>query len=302
MTYEHDPATGTMRMCQATQIEKLLSAFGMSDCKPESTPTLTGPLPCQEDCSDPDETGWDMQAFVGHLQWLYQCTRPDIGQPLKILSRFTTQFGKKHVRFAKHVVRYLKGTMHQSLEYRAGFPLYYQIFTDASHASCVDTRRSILSVMIKLGGMLVFWKNSFSTIVSHSSCESELFALDIGATTGQCLRYLIEAMDGPVQGTIQVFVDNQGTIDITSNPVQSGRNLHVHARYFYVRDLVFDNELVIVHLPTHLQIADIGCTYKGSHNFLTLLKQAINTARVVHNHEGTPMWESFEDEGDTARN
>ena len=195
-----------------------------------------------------------------------------------------------------------KGTMHQPLEYHAGFPLYYQIFTDASHASCVDTRRSILSVMIKLGGMLVFWKNSFSSIVSHSSCESELFALDIGAATGQCLRYLIEAMDGPVQGTVQVFVDNQGTIDITSNPVQSGRNLHVHARYFYVRDLVYDNQLVIVHLPTHLQIADIGCSYKGPHNFHTLLKHTINTARIVHNDEGIPMWDVLDRGGDTAHN
>ena len=84
--------------------------------------------------------------------------------------------------------------------------------------------------MIKLGGMTVYWKNSFSKLVSHSSCESELFALDIGATTGQCMRWLLQAMGGPVQGCIQVFVDNQGTINISTNPVQSGRNLQfMHA-------------------------------------------------------------------------
>ena len=302
VTYVHDPEAGTMHMCQEAQIEKLLSIFGMSECKAVDTPTLSGPLPCEEDCADPDDTNWDMQAFVGHLQWLYQCTRPDIGQPLKILSRFTTRFGRKHVQFAKHVLRYLKGTIKQGLDYQAGFPLYFQIFTDASHASCVDTRRSILSVMFKLGGMLVFWKNYFSSMVSHSSCESELYALDMGATNGEGLRYLTEAMDGPQQETIQVFVDNQGTIDITSNPVQSGRNLHVHARYFYVRDLVYAGKLVIVHLPTCMQIADIGCSYKGSHNFSTLRTYIINTARIVHDTNGNPVWDLLTSCGDTKRN
>ena len=298
--YQHDPEEGIMRMSQAKQVEKLLATFGMTDCKPADTPTLSGPMPCEEDCATADATGFDMQALVGHLQWLYQCTRPDIGQPLKILSRFTVHFGQKHVQFAKHVMRYLKGTMHQPLEYRAGFPLYFQVFTDASHASCVDTRRSVLSVMFKLGGMLVFWKNFFSAIVSHSSCESELFALDMGVTNGQCLRYLLEAMDGPIQGNIQVFVDNQGTIDIASNPVQSGRNLHVHARYFYVRDLVYGEEFVIVPLPSHLQIADIGCSYKGSHNFHTLLKYTINTARIIHDVNRNPAWELLESCGETT--
>ena len=107
---------------------------------------------------------------------------------LKVLSRFTRKFGARHVDYARHVLRYLKGTLNQALVYRSGFPLYFQVFTDTSHASCVDTRRSILSIVVKFSGMTVYWKNSFSTIVSHRSCESELFALDIGATVGQCLR------------------------------------------------------------------------------------------------------------------
>jgi hypothetical protein len=131
-------------------------------------------------------------------------TRPDIGQVLKILSRFTAKFGKRHVLFAKHLLRYLKGTCTLGLTYRSGYPLYYQIFTDASHASCVDTRRSIVSLVVKFGGNTVYWKVSFTTIVSHSSTESELMALDVGATTSQCPRWLIESIGGPVQGKIQI--------------------------------------------------------------------------------------------------
>ena len=139
--------------------------------------------------------------------------------------------------------------------------------------------------------MLVYWKNSFSSIVSHSSTESELYALDLGATIGQCLRWLIQSMGGPIQGVIQIFVDNQGTINIASNPIQSGRNLHVHARYFYVRDLVYDDKFVIVHLPTDIQIADVGCTFKGGPSFRHLRDLLMATSRVVINIHDNPEWQ-----------
>jgi hypothetical protein len=220
------------------------------------------------------------------------CTRPDIGQVLKILSRFTKTFGKRHVEYAKHLLRYLKGTASLGLTYRTGYPLYYQVFTDASHASCIDTRRSIVSIVVKLGGNTVYWKNMFTKIVSHSSTESELMALDVGATIGEMLRWLVESIGGPIQGRIQIFVDNQGTISIASNPIQSGRNLHVHARYFYVRDLVYDDQFVIDKIPTELQVADIGCTFKGTASFLSLRDCLMECARVVHDGSGNPNWET----------
>jgi hypothetical protein len=293
--YDCDRVAGTCSMSQSAQIMKLLKLFGMENCKPAEAPTMPGPSPCQADCEAQQEEKRDMEAFVGHVLWLYMCTRPDVGQPLKILSRFTKKFGARHVAYAKHVLRYLKGTINQALVYRAGFPLYFQVFTDASHASCVDTRRSILSIVVKLGGMTIYWKNSFSSIVSHSSCESELFALDIGATVGQCLRWLIQSMGGPLQNRIQIFVDNQGTIDISTNPVQSGRNLHVHARYYYVRDLVYDDQFGVYHLLTDLQMADVGCTFKGGPSFRSLRDILVETARVIHDEHEIPGWQLARD-------
>ena len=191
--------------------------------------------------------------------------------------------------------RYLKGTVNLGLIYQAGFPLFYQVFTDASHANCPDTRRSILSIAVKLGGMLVYWKNSFSSIVSHSSTESELFALDLGATIGQCLRWLCQSMGGPIQGKVQIFVDNQGTITIASNPIQAGRNLHVHARYFYVRDLVYDDQFVLTQLPTDKQIADVGCTFKGGPSFRRLRDLLMATTRIVKDEHDIPQWQLISD-------
>jgi hypothetical protein len=290
--YHFDAEKGEMRIEQNAQAWKWLKEFDHGQCTPVDAPTLAGPSPNEADCDIPYEGKWDMMAFVGHGTYLNGCTRPDIGQPMKILSRFTTKFGKRHVEFCKHLLRYVRGTVNEGLVYRTGFPLYYQIFTDASHASCVDTRRSIVSVVAKLGGNTIFWKNSFTKIVSHSSTESELMALDLGATIGQMLRYVLESIGGPVQGNIQIFVDNAGTICIASNPIQSGRNLHVHARYFYVRDLVYEHQFRVDKIPTELQVADVGCTFKGTKAFLDLRDYLMKCARVIHDANENPTWET----------
>ena len=196
-----------------------------------------------------------MEGFVGHASYLVMCTRPDNAQCVKVLSRYVRKFGARHVQFAKNLLRYLKGTKKKGLVYTSVFPQYLQIFTDASHASCVDTRRSITSVVVKLGGNTIMWKSAFTRIVSHGSCESELMALDVGAMLSQFCGWLIQSMGRPLVDKVQVFVDNAGTISLASNPIQSGRNVHVHARYFYVRDLVFGDKLQIETIPTELQVA-----------------------------------------------
>jgi hypothetical protein len=155
-----------------------------------------------------------------------------------------------------------------------------------------------MSVIVKLGGNTIFWRTSFTSLVTHSSTESELLALDEGATVLQALRYLIEAMGGPVQGKIQLFIDNTSTLTIATNPVQPGRNAHVHARYFYVRDLAYGDLAEIIHLSTDLQLADIGCTYKGGPTFLVLRKLLIDCARIVIDENGNPVWEFMDDEKD----
>lgn len=291
VNYHIDYEANTVRIEQTSQIDKVLESFGMEKCTGVKHPTMSGRQPSEEDCEEPSDIDFDMESFLGHMQYLHICTRPDIGHMLRILSRFPRRFGKRHVEAAKHLLRYLRATRDKGLEYSAGLPQHLQIFTDASHASDPDNRRSTLSIVVKLGGNTIYWKTTLSKLVCHSSCESELLALDVGATTSRMVKWLVEAMGGPTQKEIQMFVDNQGTIDIASNPVQSGRNLHVHARYFYVRDLVYEQEVEICKIATENQIADVGCTFKGGPNFDNLTRYLMGCARAVHNRAGEVDWQ-----------
>ena len=293
--YQFDMEKGVCHMSQSEHIRKFLKEFRMQDCIPSSTPSLEGPEPNSEDCKTTTKEVWDMQSFIGNCLWLVMCTRPDIQKQLKPLSRHPIIFGSRHVLAAKQILRFLKWSIGDKLTYRAGYPLYYQVFTDASHASCVDTRRSTMSVVVKLGGNTVYWRVAFTTIVSHSSTESELMALDEGATVLQALRWLIESMGGPIQGKIQCFVDNTSTLVIATNPVQPGRNAHVHARYFYVRDLAWEELLELLHCPTDLQLADIGCAYKGGLQYHKLRKYLMECARLVRDDHNVFVWEMLTD-------
>ena len=133
---------------------------------------------------------------------------------------------------------------------------------------------------MKLGGNLILWKCAFQNIVSHSSTESELMSLDVGATVGQYISWLCEAMAVKLEYPIHIYVDNKSTIDIASNPIQPGRNLHIHARYFYVRDLVNDKLFIISKIHTDDQPSDILCTFKSKHTFIRLRTLVMNCAFV----------------------
>ena len=188
-------------------------------------------------------------------------------------------------------MRYLRSTANMPLSMRAGFKRKLQIFTDASHAGDPDTRRSISGVVIKLAGNTVFWCSLYQKIVSHSSCESELMALDKGATVGQYVTWLLEVMGGPTQSAVTIFVDNKSTIDVSSNPIQPGRNLHVYARYFYIRDLVYAKVYELQHLGSELQVSDVLCTYKSSENFRKLCVLLMRCAVVHTQDESAPAWD-----------
>ena len=59
----------------------------------------------------------EYRAIVGSLMYLYQWTRPDLGFAVMFLSRYLHIPGEKYFQAAKHVLRYLKGTVELGIRY-----------------------------------------------------------------------------------------------------------------------------------------------------------------------------------------
>ena len=186
-----DYESGSVRMTQTTQIDKMLRELNLTTIKPTRCPVHTSwqpDLSTIEPNPTPSVRAFPMMAYLGHLNCLQQGTRPDITRALKIASKFAKSFGEVHIKWVKHIVRYLAGTKTLGITLKRVAPQLrnlLQTWTDSTHASDPDCRKSISGITIKLAGNLLLWKANFQKIVSHSSTESELMALDGGVTLSQ---------------------------------------------------------------------------------------------------------------------
>jgi hypothetical protein len=66
-------------------------------------------------------------------------------------------------------------------------------------------------------------------------------------------------------------MDSQSAMGMAENPIQNRRNRHIHARYFYVRELIANETIQLHKIPTADNLADILATYKDACTFLRLI-------------------------------
>ena len=70
------------------------------------------------------------------------------------------------------------------------------------------------------------------------------------------------------------IVDNEGAINLASNPLSSARTRHIDVRFHFVRELVSSGTIVVEYVPTSEQRADIltksltGFIFREHRNFL----------------------------------
>src|SRR3954464_11072407 len=59
------------------------------------------------------------------------------------------------------------------------------------------------------------------------------------------------------QDVMTLYCDNLSAINISKNPIQHSRTKHIDIRHHYIRDLVENKTIVLEHVATNLQLADI---------------------------------------------
>ncbi len=109
--------------------------------------------------------------------YLASATRPDISFAVSKLSRFTTNPGDDHWRALERVMRYLKGTMELELHY-TGYPVVLEGYSDSNWICDVDEIKATSGYVFTLGGGVVSWRSCKQTILTRSTMEAELTALD----------------------------------------------------------------------------------------------------------------------------
>ena len=255
---EYEKEKGKLALHQKNYIGKILKRFGMEKCKDVDTPmALNKPLPKLDgDCTN-KSLQHEYRQIVGSLMFLAVSTRPDICYSVKELSRHLTHPVQTHIQAAKRVMRYLKKTVNFALVYTRAAEATLWGSADADWGGETNTAKSTTGYTFSLGSGSVSWKAGTQAIVTHSSTEAELVALDEAAREYAYLIQILCEFDYDVNMPVEIFQDNMSTIKTVINGRFNARTRHINVRYHYTHDLVKEGAICIKHIPTDLMPSDV---------------------------------------------
>lgn len=96
--------------------KEVIKKFRMSDCNPCQTPRCNDLKLCKFKEGDEKADEESYMSLIGSLIYLIN-SRPDLEYPVNLLSRFVSSPSTLHLEAAKHVLRYIKGTVTHGILY-----------------------------------------------------------------------------------------------------------------------------------------------------------------------------------------
>ncbi|CAB1109543.1 unnamed protein product [Ectocarpus sp. CCAP 1310/34] len=136
MEIKRDRNQGTLTISQEAYSKSILERFGMSECKPTSTPGYGSELSNKqpEDTLLSEEETRRYQGIVGCLIYIAQVLRYDIMYATGQLTRPMAKPSKIHMVAAKHTLRYVAGTTDFRITY-GPFGQIFKIFSPAQRCT-----------------------------------------------------------------------------------------------------------------------------------------------------------------------
>ena len=134
--------------------------------------------------------------MVGSLIYVMTGTRPDLCYIVTKLSQHMSKPTKAHLNMAKNGLRYIKGTINQSMTFeKSEEPLKINGYCDADWGNSED-RKSITGYGYQLteNGPLISWKSRKQQTVALSTCEAEYMSLAAATQEAKFLKQLYADM------------------------------------------------------------------------------------------------------------
>jgi hypothetical protein len=212
--------------------------------------------------------------------YLASHTRPDIAYTVGVLSRFMSQPTDQHLKAAKRVLRYFRGTYNQGILYpckiavrNQGVQTYTEadfrevgigrepalkLFSDADLGGDFDKRRSTSGMVVTLHGRAVLWSAKLQTVVATSTAEAEYISASMAVKDALWVRKLLSEIWGHVV-PMPLLCDNQSALQMMTQHTSgcSGRTKHIDLKYHFIRDRYHRGEISVLFVSTSEQLADM---------------------------------------------
>ena len=156
----------------------------------------------------------------------------------------------------KRILRYIKGSLSHGLLFT---PSSFQLhaYTDSNWAGDHIDRRSTSGYCIFLGDNLISWSSKKQPTVSRSSTEAEYRSLANTTAELTWLQMVLQDFSIPQSSIPVVWCGCQSAFALAANPVFHTRSKHIEVDCHFVRDKVQAHKLLLCHVPTASQLADI---------------------------------------------
>ena len=195
------------------------------------------------------------RGMIGSLMYL-TASRPDILFATSLCACFQSDPRECHLTMVKRIFRYLKGTTNLCLYYPKFSNFDVLGYTDADYAGYLVDRKSTSGMAQFVGPCLVTWGSRKQQSIALSTTEAEYIAA--AACCAQLLWLKQQLEDFQVKlPVMEIKCDNTSAINVSKNPVHHSRTKHIDVRHHFLRDHVEKGNVVLNHVCTQDQVADI---------------------------------------------
>ncbi|RVW78272.1 Retrovirus-related Pol polyprotein from transposon RE1 [Vitis vinifera] len=236
-------------------IEDLLKKTKMDGAKSLPTPMLSG-LKLSAGMGDPIDNVFLYRSVVGALQYI-TITRPEIAFSVsKVLPIYAEAFRYSlegcQTNFKVSQWHYISWYCVEAIR-----NYEFSGFCDADWGSDVDDRRSTSRHCVFLGKNLVSWSSKKQHTISRSSTKAEYRSLASLTSEMLWLQSLLSELQTKMTMVPVIWCDNISTVSLSTNPVLHSRTKHMELDLYFVREKVMERKLVVNHVPTEDQVADV---------------------------------------------
>nr|KYP71444.1 Retrovirus-related Pol polyprotein from transposon TNT 1-94 [Cajanus cajan] len=183
--------------------------------------------------------------------------RPDIAYVVGRLGRYTHNPDHSHWLALERLFRYLKGTINYGIHY-ACYPAVIEGFCDANWISDSDETKSTSGYVFTLAGGAVAWKSAKQTIISRSTMEAEIIALDTASSEAEFLKnllYDLPLLNKPIP-PISMHCDSQVVIAKVTSKNFNEKRRHLRIRHKSIRNLITHGVISIDFIRSKNNLAD----------------------------------------------
>jgi hypothetical protein len=238
----------------------------MLSCKPAKTPFWLSDIsvpPANIEIKPLNKQEHEQyRSIVGSLLYAANITRIDIAYIVNVLGRYNNKPYNYHLTAAKHVLRYLRGTMDKKLIFgplinpTTNGPFDLCIYTDSNWANEKSDRKSTGGFIVLMNGRPVSWQSKKQSTVANSSTEAEYYALTDAVKEALFIRQWFQVYCNTIV-PIKILCDNQGSIHWADHTTDHNRTKHIDIKHFFVREHVKNKTVIVEYVDTTNQLADI---------------------------------------------